>query len=174
MNITVRPAQPADAPEISRIYAASWRSAYRGMVPQKYLDELKDKNNHWTEKFRRDLRQGTLHAEMLFKGETPVGCAAYGKSRDDRLPDWGEIVSIYLHPDFYRHGYGTVLFHATVEKLKAQGYPGCFLWVLDKNLSAQSFYEKNGFVRTQDICHSEILGEQLTEIRYRILFKGQQ
>jgi RimJ/RimL family protein N-acetyltransferase len=170
MDISLRPAQPADAPEISRIYAASWRSAYRGMVPQEYLDQLKDKNDRWAERFRRDLGQGTLCAEMLFKGETPVGCAAYGKSRDDRLPDWGEIVSIYLHPDFYRKGYGTVLFHAVVEKLRAQGYPGCFLWVLDKNLNAQRFYEKNGFTRTQDICHSEILGEQLTEIRYQLKF----
>ncbi|HEX3025693.1 MAG TPA: GNAT family N-acetyltransferase, partial [Clostridia bacterium] len=62
MNITVRPAQPSDAPEISRIYAASWRRAYRGMVPQEYLDQLKDKNDHWTGKFCRDLGQGTLHA----------------------------------------------------------------------------------------------------------------
>lgn len=166
MDITVRPAQPEDAPEISRIYSASWRSAYRGMVPQEYLDQLKDKNDHWVERFHRDLGQGTLRAEMLFKGETPVGCAAYGKSRDDKLSDWGEI----MYPDYYRQGYGTVLFHAAVEKLREQGYPGCFLWVLDKNLNAQKFYEKNGFERTQDVCHSEIMGEQLMEVRYRLKF----
>lgn len=168
MNVSVRPAQPEDAPEISRIYAASWRSAYRGMVPQQYLDELKD--DFWEQKFIRWLESGTLQAQLLTVDGTPVGCAAYGKSRDDRLPDWGEIVSIYLHPDYYRKGYGTTLFHAAVEKLKAQGYPGCFLWVLDKNLNAQRFYEKNGFTRTQDVCHSEVLGEQLTELRYQLNF----
>lgn len=29
---------------------------------------------------------------------------------------------------------------------------------------------KNGFERTQDVCHSEILGEQLMEVRYRLKF----
>ncbi len=166
MEMKIRPAQPSDAPEISQIHAASWKVAYRGMVSQKYLDELRD--DFWTEKFIRWLGQGTLRAKMLFAKETPAGCTAYGKSRDEKHPDWAEIVSIYLRPEVYRKGYGTVLLQAALKDLKAQGYSTCSLWVLRENSNARRFYEKNGFTLTQDTCHSEVMEQELTDIRYII------
>ncbi len=166
MEIKILPAQPSDAPKISQIHAASWKSAYRGMVPQKYLDELRD--DFWTEKFTRWLRKGTLRTKMLFAGETPVGCTAYGESRDEKYPDWGEIVSIYLSPEGYRKGYGTLLLQAALDDLKAQGFSTCFLWVLEENSNARQFYEKNAFTLTQDTCHCEVMGQELTDIRYII------
>lgn len=60
---------------------------------------------------------------------------AYGKARDPSLPDWGEIVSIYLLPEHFGKGYGSVL-------LKHAGYEDAYLWVWKDNKPARLFYEK--------------------------------
>ncbi len=51
MRLDIHTAKREEAAAISRIYAASWRQAYRGMVPQHYLDELPD--SHWTAALER-------------------------------------------------------------------------------------------------------------------------
>lgn len=168
MKTVIREASEQDAPAISRIYAASWKAAYRGMVPQQFLDELSD--DFWTNKFSTWLGSSTLRAGILQVDEVPAGCVAFGESRDEKLPEWGEIVSIYLHPDFFRKGLGTKLLGYAANELKAAGYPACFLWVLRENRNAQNFYEKNGFVGNGDICHSEIMGTLMTDIRYCAIF----
>lgn len=38
----IRKATIDDVKDISRIHALSWKSAYKGIVPQTYLDELKE------------------------------------------------------------------------------------------------------------------------------------
>ncbi|HEY0933157.1 MAG TPA: hypothetical protein VGD91_05360, partial [Trebonia sp.] len=36
----VRPAREADAAQIALVHVRSWQGAYRGLLPQDYLDEL--------------------------------------------------------------------------------------------------------------------------------------
>lgn len=169
MKIQIRCAQSSDSAAISQIYAASWRCAYRGMVPQQYLDELRD--DFWTEKFQLWLSRGALQADLAFVDGKLAGCVAYGNSRYEKRPGWGEIVSIYIHPDFYRKGMGTRLLQSALSYLKAQNCEGCFLWVLRENRNAQRFYEKNGFTPSGDTCLSEIMGEQLTDLCYCHIFR---
>jgi len=38
----IRTATLDDVPDISRIHALSWKAAYKGIVPQAYLDGLKE------------------------------------------------------------------------------------------------------------------------------------
>src|SRR5665647_1820355 len=40
MGLLVRRAEPQDAPVVARVHTASWRQAYRGLLPQEYLDAL--------------------------------------------------------------------------------------------------------------------------------------
>jgi len=40
MGLVVRRAEPRDAPAVARVHVASWRQAYRGLLPQEYLDSL--------------------------------------------------------------------------------------------------------------------------------------
>ena len=41
-NILIRNGQQKDAEILSKIYASSWKHAYRGIVPDEYLKNLKD------------------------------------------------------------------------------------------------------------------------------------
>ena len=54
----------------------------------------------------------------------------------------------------------------TVAELKKQGYKDVFLWVLEENLGARHFYEKEGFSATDDDLNDNIGGKDLREIRY--------
>lgn len=153
-----------DVEAISRIYALSWKTAYKGIVPQAFLDAIQD--DRWVRKFRRDLGDGTLSALIVSDGDTPAGCAAFGRSRDDKLPDWGEVVSIYLHPDYYGKGYGEKLLNETMRALEEQEFVYIYLWVLRENHHARRFYERNGFVFNGDECSVNIMDKALIDLRY--------
>lgn len=171
----LRQAAAADAPVMSRIYAKSWKVAFRGNVPDGYLDGLSE--NHWVTFFEKTLTEGSLSAKLIFDKETAVGAMAYGPARTE-LPAggtlagngcdysaFGEVVSLYLLPEYYDKGYGRELLENVRDEL-LQTHQGVYLWVLRENERARAFYEKLGFVSTEDACLCEIDGKTLTDIRY--------
>ncbi len=162
--MNIRKATVDDVKDISRIYALSWKTAYVGMVPQDFLDAIDD--HRWVDKFRQDIGDGTLSALMVCDGDITVGCAAFGASREEKMPGWGEIVSIYLRPDYFGKGYGEALLKETVAALREQGHERIFLWVLRDNSRARRFYEKHGFVCSGEESTLEIMGEKLVDVRY--------
>lgn len=166
MRITIKDARVQDAETISNIYAESWKVAYKGLIPQRYLEELQ--NDFWVSAFQNWINNNILKVKQIYENDTPVGCIGYGKSRDEKLPNWGEIVSIYIHPDYFRKGYGQKMLDIALTDLKIDGFQNCYLWVLKENMTARLFYEKNGFQCNQDVFNLEIMGEKLMDIRYVI------
>ena len=164
MDVKIRKATLEDAKTISNIYALSWKSAYKGIVPQKYLDELKC--NFWVSSFQNWINNNILTAQIIYENELPVGCIAYGKARDVKFANWGEIVSIYLLPDHFRKGYGQKLLQTALIDMRIKGYENCYLWVLKENSNARKFYEMNGFICSNDECICEIMQEQLVDVQY--------
>jgi len=96
-----------DVQDISRIRALSWKSAYKGIVPQAYLDELKE--DFWVPSFTDRIKNNVLTVQEVMDNGNAVGCISYGKSRDNNKPDWGEIVSLYLLPQYFGKGFGSKL-----------------------------------------------------------------
>jgi len=129
--------------DISRIYARSWKSAYRGIVPQEYLDALPE--DRWAPLMEKEKRQLLLAAD----GDTLIGASTWGPARDGAYADWSEIVSIYLLPEYFRQGVGTALFRAAEAELVARGHDRIYLWVLEDNMPARRFYEKTGLVSAE-------------------------
>ncbi|KZL92488.1 mycothiol acetyltransferase [Clostridium magnum DSM 2767] len=164
VKISVKRVTKEDVKIISNIYALSWKTAYRGLIPQKYLDELRD--DFWVGTFENWITTKVITADILSVDNFPVGGIAYGKSRDEKLTDWGEIVSIYVHPDHYRLGYGKILLDTALKFMREDGYKKCYLWVLEQNENAKCFYEKNGFRCNKDQFEFQIMGKQLTDLRY--------
>ncbi len=161
----IRKATIDDIKDISRIHALSWRSAYKGIIPQTYLDELKE--DFWVPAFTLWLKDKVLTAQVMIENGRIIGCVAYGKARDKSLLSWGEIVSIYLIPEYFGKGYGSKLLESALLDLKQSGFQNIYLWVLKENQRARYFYEKNNWrCNEDDECICEIAGKQLTEIRY--------
>ena len=125
---------------------ASWRDAYRGLVPDDYLDRLSvDERERTRREHLEDPSSdwGTLVAD---DGGRVVGFSTYGPSRDDdATAATGEVPAIYLDPDVVGTGVGRELLAETIVELRAAGFTRASLWVLEGNDRARRFYEKAGW-----------------------------
>ena len=145
---------------ISRIYEKSWKYAYKDIISKDYLDDIKE--GRWINNF--DI-PGWSNMVMIENGEY-IGTSTFSKSRYDKYPDSGEIISIYLLPEFIGKGYGEKLINAVFNELRKQNYKDVFLWVLEDNISARNFYERIGFKETDDYLNNIIGCKELKEVRY--------
>ncbi len=59
-----------------------------------------------------------------------------------------------------------ILMKAVLSELRMQGYKNVFLWVLEENIRARHFYEKLGFMLSDDYLNDNIGGKNLREVRY--------
>ena len=152
-----------DLAAISRIYAESWRTAYRGLIPQSYLDRLRD--DAWLPMLR-SRPQDSLVLEL---DGVPVGTACCCAAREEARRGWGEIVSLYLLPACRFRGLGSLLLWSAVERLRTQGLERIYLWVLENNQPARRFYERQGLSPAGDRLSSTFDGETVYEVRYQLL-----
>ena len=148
--------------EISNIYENSWKYAYRNIIPQEYLDSIR--TGRWANRITRNGMKNLI----LIENERIIGTAGFCKSRWDNYCDYGEIVSIYFLPDCIGKGYGQHLLKKCVEELNALGFNKILLWVLEENMRARKFYEKNGFICSEEYLDDNIGGKNLREVMYTI------
>ena len=151
------------------MHVASWRHAYRGLLPDEYLDRLSVEER---EKTRREHLEepssewGTLVADH---GGRVVGFSAYGPSHDDDAPPaTGEVPAIYLDPDVIGTGVGRELLAETIVALRAAGFTRATLWVLEGNDRARRFYEKAGWVWDGSVSSHSFGSVTEAVVRYAI------
>ncbi|MFR1724927.1 N-acetyltransferase family protein [Emergencia timonensis] len=149
-----------DRKAISKIYEKSWKFAYKGLIPQDYLDGIPAGN--WA-KAVDTPRWNTL---LMLDGGRIVGTASYCHSRFKDWKDYGEIISIYFLPAYMGKGYGRALLQAALDKLAEMGCTDILLWVLAENERAKKFYEKNGFSASGAYLDDNIGGKALKELQY--------
>ena len=138
---------------ISNIYERSWKYAYQNIIPQDYLDSIP------TGRWANSITKNGMKSLVLI-----------GKSRWEKYSDYGEIVSIYLLPEYIGKGYGASLLEKCVEELKNLGFDRILLWVLEENSRARSFYERNGFTCSGEYMNDTIGGKELKEVMYTYLY----
>jgi ribosomal protein S18 acetylase RimI-like enzyme len=165
----VRPAVVADATGIADVHVRSWQGAYRGLIPQPYLDGLDPAQRVplWTRRAGGDWTTGGC---LVAADETGVvGFADFGPSRDADADQEqvGEVAAIYLLPRAWGTGCGRALMTAALDHLRADGYRQVTLWVLDTNDRARRFYQAAGFAADGAERVEEIGGSQVREVRYR-------
>lgn len=157
----IRPLRKSDDRlAVSRIYEESWKFAYRGMVSQDYLDGIPA--GRWAEAPDR-AGWDTL---VLAEGERLIGASSVCPSRWPDWPEYGEVVSLYLLPEYMGRGYGKELLAAAERVLLQRGFRDVLLWVLEENRRARRFYEKAGFAFTGTFMEAEIGGSRLREVLY--------
>jgi GNAT superfamily N-acetyltransferase len=163
--VTVRPATVADAAAIGRLHVRAWQAAYRGHMPDTYLDGLRaeERAAYWERALRRQDRRGViLVAEQA--GEV-IGFATAGPSPDPEGA--GELFAINLDPDHWGTGAGRVLLEAAQEELDRMGFAESVLWVLTGNARARRFYERAGWTADGTERRDEVFGVTVAEVRYR-------
>ncbi|HEY8074458.1 MAG TPA: GNAT family N-acetyltransferase [Labilithrix sp.] len=140
----VREARDEDIDAIARVHVDTWRSQYRGIVPDAHLDGLSydARAKRWRE-ILPTLAANRRHLLVAEEDGAIVGFASGGPERASGAPFDGEVYAIYVHPDRQRRGIGRALFDASLRRLRDEGHLRIRVWVLSAN-PARPFYEKLG------------------------------
>lgn len=168
-SIDVRAAVEADAEAIGLAHVLAWQHAYRGMMPDEYLDGLRveDRVDMWRRVLGGDERPSMLVVEV--DGEL-AGFAVFGAERvgDGAAPTGdGELYAINLHPDHWGRGAGRTLLRAATDGLAALGFGEAVLWVVPDNHRARRLYESEGWSDDGAVVTDEVQGVTVSEMRYR-------
>ncbi|MBI1835540.1 MAG: GNAT family N-acetyltransferase [Burkholderiales bacterium] len=167
-EIQLRRATVFDAEAIAAIRIEGWRTSYRGMIPDSYLDEMDMNENvlHWRTILQAlPVKEDALCVYVAVSEDEIVGFVSAMKLAEPKLDKQGEINAIYIRPQWQRCGIGKRMMHKAARSLQAMGCQSCVIWVIDGNAQARNFYEELG---------GEILVEQefswdgldLTEVGY--------
>jgi len=165
----IRQAKPNDAPALGAVHVASWRAAYRGLLPQAYLDGLDtaQRSSGWERILARTdwPIAGTWLAED--NGEA-IGFVNICPARDEDASELvrGEVTAIYVLPQHWGRGTGSGLMAAGLGSLKDAGCTQATLWVLDTNERARRFYDASSWRADGALKRDDSHGILLSEIRY--------
>lgn len=166
----IRPAQVGDAAALALVHVRTWQAAYRGQMPQEYLDQLDPVQRralwkHWIQHVAP--RAGTCVLEHEADGV--IGFISVSPSRDDDADPAtiGEVTAIYLLPTHWGSGGGRMLMGAGLRHLADAGYASALLWVLETNTRARRFYEAGGWQPDGTSKVDDTRGFPLAEVRYR-------
>lgn len=162
----LRLATPADAMAVARIQVRSWQGAYRGLMPDGYLDSLRPEDRAARYDFATTdpAMPRTVVAE---ENGTIRGFATTMPSRDPDTADRGELCALYVDPDDWGCGYGVALVEAARRHLSESGFTSAVLWLLEGNSRADRFYRADGW-RPDGTRRSEMMwGITVNDLRYR-------
>ena len=166
-SVTVRSATPDDAAAIAQAHVLSWRTAYRGLLPDHILDQLSIERR--TEFWRGVIEgPGDDRVWVAEVGGGVAGFASTGPARDDDIGACaGELYAIYLLPEAWSIGAGRAMLEAASADLAAGGFRPLVLWVLTDNARGRRFYEAAGWRPDGTSRMLDFGGTPIEEIRYR-------
>ncbi len=145
---------PADAIAIGAVHVAAWRSAYPGILPDRFLARLSVPRQaaHYDAAIRSSTTGVFVAAASGTdvppgSGSRIVGFATAGRARISevagrRLAE-GEVETLYVLDDWRDRGVGRKLMRAAAAHLAETGCRSCFVWVLRENPS-RWFYQRLG------------------------------
>ena len=168
----IRPARLEDARQIAEVHVASWRDAYRGLLPDELLDSLSVEA--WTELWQERLaRAGEATTLILVLDEKIVGWVGVGPARDSDCDPrrTQQVYGIYLRSQYWGQGHGKELYSAAEHQMCQNGAVNAILWVLRDNIRARRFYEAHGYIVDQTQSERIHNGDpSIVEVRYRKVF----
>ncbi len=161
-SINFRKATILDLSEIVKVNIDTWKTTYRGIISEKYLQNLsyKDKEEKWRQRLENPSHGAIIYvAEIYLHGIVGFVLATLEKYNPilmiPKLERFqGELCAIYIIKDFQREKIGTELVKLVVKYFEVNKINSMITWVLKENPSHR-FYEKLGGI---------VLGEQSIEI----------
>jgi ribosomal protein S18 acetylase RimI-like enzyme len=161
--VTVRRGRRGDARRLAEIHVETWRTTYRGVMPQELLDNLsvERREAQWLE-WLPDPNYDTFVAES---DGAVVGFVSVGPCRD--TDGIGELLAIYVVPSAHGTGAGPALMEAALEAL-GERWDEAMLWVATQNPRARRFYERHGWVAAGERVDTSFPGAAVPETRYEL------
>ncbi|MDT6984149.1 GNAT family N-acetyltransferase [Streptomyces lusitanus] len=167
-GLRIRPMTAGDSDEVAAMRVRGWRHAYRGLMPQTYLDGMDVAAEAERQRARLAAGDGSV-VNLVAEAEdgTLAGWAAYGPYRDGEVRTGdGELYALYLPPERIGQGVGRTLLTEVTARCTVAGHPRMLLWVLKENARARRFYEAAGFAPDGAEEPFEVAGAVVPEVRY--------
>ena len=175
----VRPARPDDAGEITRLQLATWRHAYRRMVPRHVLDEIDERwiAHRWLASIETppSPRHRVFVAVEQADPAYLVGFAACGEADESALapdedptsvlmPDVASLTDLLIDARWGRRGHGSRLLAACVDHLRDDGFVTALAWAFEADRAMRAFltaagWAPDGVTRALDV--DDLLIDQL-------------
>ncbi len=169
-TLRIRRATVADARAIAQINVAGWQAAYRGIIPDDFLDGMPVAARQVALETRLQSDEGdAAPAWIAERGGVAIGFVSSGPPRDEDVPlPAAEVYAIYVLPDAWRGGAGRALLATAVDDWLVRGATTLTLWVLEANTPGRAFYEAMGWTPDGQRQEIDFGGFERTEIRYRL------
>lgn len=177
--ITVREARASDAAAVAAAHVAAWRTGYRGVFTDEYLDgdELeRSRSEGWARRLADRPPDNGNRLNVILVPELDSHVVGFGHAGDEDVGDGqppsgrGEVYGFYLHPGAWGSGAASVLMRE-LEAAMAPHFERAVLWTLFDTPRSRRFYEKAGWTcgegdevltRTWDMT-----GDPVTVVQYR-------
>lgn len=165
LEFKIRRATPGDEETLARVHVQSWQEAYKGLVPQPYLDELPNELAERTENWKRSFANPKRWIWVATVADKIVGFTIFGLPRDENREGYIELGAIYLLEKYKNQGIGFSLLSTGFKFMTEQGYQKAYCWVLEKNPTIR-FYERSGAKFSGQTKPDEIGGKNFNELAY--------
>lgn len=171
----IREARIEDAIGIAFVHTTVWKTAYKGILDQTFLDNVSlEERLAFRHKILRE-RKG-IHYVALWENQVIGFCDAHvlrfhenqhpSTEQRQKRTERGEVYAIYLLEDHHNQGIGKALFQRTRFRLKEGGLTPFLAWVFKDNHQARQFYESQGGTLVDEV--SARIGDQdYREVAYR-------
>ena len=166
----VRPARPEDAGEIARVQLATWRVAYRRILPRHVLDNLDEAYlaRRWSAAVQEppsgahrvlvaveEAAQSYL-VGFIASGPADAEALAPGEPADALASGVAAVTDLLVEPRWGRRGHGSRLLAAAVEHWRGDGLTRAVAWAFDADAATRKFlgstgWEPDGATRALDV-----------------------
>lgn len=163
--MNIRKAALKDAKGIAKVHVDSWRTTYKNIVPDDYLEKLS--YDQRTELWKRNIvrNNNIIYVAENHQGDI-VGFAGGGQREENQVEKVGDLTSIYILEDYQGEGIGKELLRQLVIQFEELALDHVFVEVLKDN-KTRYFYEHYGatLVETKEIT---IAGKPLELLVYKL------
>lgn len=158
----IRKAKKADAWDIAVVQVDTWRTTYKGIIPDDYLAQMSYEKR--TETWEKAAKQEGFYVAENDAREI-VGFSIGGKAFSETYANYvGELYAIYILRAYQGKGIGKLLTERVVQHLLNENIQSMQVHVLADN-PARHFYESLGAKRI-DTTIETIAGKDLQSLVY--------
>ncbi len=174
MKITVRRATPEDAASLAALDVTVWRVAYRGLMPDAFLDALSqaEKTIKWRQNLLKHGPFGRKRVLVAVEDGDVIGFIRVGAVDDEG--ERGLVYLLYVLPAYWGQGVGKTLMRAAIDELRDLDMGEAVLWVLRDNQRARAFYAGLGWRQDGRTTTADHGGIELEALCYRRTLKAEK
>ena len=155
MDYLIRRRERKDCKSIANIVTISWNETYQDIVPEWFLDELKNNEEERAKKSYDEFDKNNNNKLVLEVDNKVVGFVNYGITEDEEYQNCGEIFALYIIAKYKGNGFGRKLVEEVKKEFKQQGINKMIIACLKGNPSNE-FYKHIGGLYVKDRIYKRL------------------